>query len=74
MTEFQKISASTFETSRFYQLPKFLFEDEIFSKMSTDAKVMYSLLKDRFELSRINNWIDSENKIYLLYTNKQLCS
>ena len=74
MSNFKKISASEFETLRFYQLPKFLFEDEYFSKMPTDAKVMYALLKDRFELSRLNNWVDSENNIYLLYTNKQLCS
>ncbi|MDX0993211.1 replication protein [Sinorhizobium medicae] len=74
MSKFKKISASEFETSRFYQLPKFLFEDDYFSKMTTDAKVMYALLKDRFELSKINNWIDKENNIYLLYTNKQLCS
>ena len=74
MPNFKKISASEFETLRFFQLPKFLFEDEYFSKMPTDAKVMYALLKDRFELSRLNNWVDSENNIYLLYTNKQLCS
>ena len=74
MSKFKKISASEFETSRFYQLPKFLFEDNYFSKMTTEAKVMYALLKDRFELSKINNWIDEENNIYLLYTNKQLCS
>ena len=74
MSKFKKISASEFETLRFYQLPKFLFEDEYFSKMPTDAKVMYALLKDRFELSRLNNWVDSENNIYLLYINKQLCS
>ena len=74
MSNFKKISASEFETHRFYQLPKFLFEDEYFSKMPTEAKVMYALLKDRFELSRLNNWVDSENNIYLLYTNKQLCS
>ncbi|MGX0019576.1 replication initiator protein/RepA-like protein [Staphylococcus hominis] len=74
MSNFKKISASEFETLRFYQLPKFLFEDEHFSKMPTEAKVMYALLKDRFELSRLNNWVDSENNIYLLYTNKQLCS
>lgn len=41
--------------------------------MSTDAKVMYSILKDRFELSKKNNWIDNDGNIYLLYTNKQLC-
>ncbi|MFK4182368.1 replication initiator protein A [Staphylococcus cohnii] len=74
MSNFKKISASEFETLRFYQLPKFLFEDEYFSKMPTEAKVMYALLKDRFELSRLNNWVDSENNIYLLYTNKQLCA
>jgi hypothetical protein len=74
MSKFKKISASEFETSRFYQLPKFLFEDDYFSKMTTDAKVSNALLKDRFELSKINNWIDEENNIYLLYTNKQLCS
>lgn len=74
MSKFKKISASEFETSRFYQLPKFLFEDDYFSKMTTDAKIMYALLKDRFELSKVNNWIDDENNIYLLYTNKQLCS
>ncbi|EPP68302.1 hypothetical protein M458_00510, partial [Staphylococcus epidermidis Scl22] len=74
MSKFEKISASKFETSRFYQLPKFLFEDNYFSKMTTEAKVMYALLKDRFELSKINKWIDEENNIYLLYTNKQLCT
>lgn len=73
MSNFKKISASNFETNRFYQLPKFLFEDSFFAKMSTDSKVMYSILKDRFELSRKNNWIDKEGNIYLLYTNKQLC-
>lgn len=73
MSKFKKISASNFETNRFYQLPKFLFEDSYFSKMSTDAKVMYSILKDRFELSKRNNWIDNDGNIYLLYTNKQLC-
>lgn len=74
MSKFEKISASKFETSRFYQLPKFLFEDNYFSKMTTEAKVMYALLKDRFGLSKINKWIDEENNIYLLYTNKQLCT
>ncbi len=42
MSKFKKISASKFETSRFYQLPKFLFEDNYFSKMTTEAKVMYA--------------------------------
>ena len=73
MSKFKKISASEFETSRFYQLPKFLFEDGHFSKMTTDAKVMYALLKDRFELSIQNEWVDKNNNIYFIFSNKHLC-
>ena len=74
MPNFEKYNLSQVKTERFYQLPKYLFEDAYFKKMSAEAKIMYALLKDRFELSRLNNWVDSENNIYLLYTNKQLCS
>ena len=71
MSKFKKISASEFETSRFYQLPKFLFEDGHFSKMTTDAKVMYALLKDRFELSKIqiNNYVPFYNTENLKLSN-----
>ncbi|PTK41960.1 hypothetical protein BUZ38_02245, partial [Staphylococcus haemolyticus] len=30
---------------------KYLFEDAYFKKMSAETKIMYVLLKDRFELS-----------------------
>ena len=61
MSKFKKISTSEFETSRFYQLPKFLFEDDYFSKMTTDAKVMYALLKDYIQINNYVPFYNTEN-------------
>ena len=73
MSKFKKISASEFETSRFYQLPKFLFEDDYFRKLSDSSKIAYCMFRDRFELSKMNNWIDDNGNVYLIFTTKDLC-
>ena len=73
MPNFEKYNLSQVKTERFYQLPKYLFEDAYFKKMSAEAKIMYALLKDRFELSLQNEWIDKNNNIYFIFSNKHLC-
>lgn len=57
---------------RFYQLPKVFFTNEIYKKLSLEAKVAYSILRDRLELSLQNDWVDSEENIYFIYTNENL--
>ncbi|MEB8103809.1 replication initiator protein A [Staphylococcus xylosus] len=73
MPSFEKYNLSQVKTERFYQLPKYLFEDAYFKKMSAEAKIMYALLKDRFELSIQNEWVDKNNNIYFIFSNKHLC-
>ena len=73
MPDFEKYNLSQVKTERFYQLPKYLFEDIYFKKMSAEAKIMYALLKDRFELSIQNEWVDKNNNIYFIFSNKHLC-
>ena len=73
MPNFEKYNLSQVKTERFYQLPKYLFEDIYFKKMSAEAKIMYALLKDRFELSIQNEWVDKNNNIYFIFSNKHLC-
>lgn len=73
MPKFEKYNLSQVKTERFYQLPKYLFEDSYFKKMSAEAKIMYALLKDRFELSIQNEWVDKNNNIYFIFSNKHLC-
>ncbi|MCG1621290.1 replication initiator protein A, partial [Staphylococcus epidermidis] len=57
---------------RFYQLPKVFFTNETYKKLSLEAKVAYSILRDRLELSLQNDWVDSEENIYFIYTNENL--
>lgn len=57
---------------RFYQVPKELFIDEYYREMNSDSKVLYSVLLDRKELSRKNNWVDKHGQVYLIYTRSNL--
>lgn len=57
---------------RFYQVPKELFIDEYYKGMNSDSKLLYSVLLDRKELSRKNNWIDEYGQVYLIYTRSDL--
>ena len=60
------------DNERFYQIPKSLFLNENYKGLGLDAKVIYSFLKDRMELSRKNNWCDKNGDIYLLFTQDEI--
>ena len=69
----ERISARQVQSSeRFYRIPKIFVESPLYKPMSTDAKFTYAILKDRFELSLRNNWIDKNGDIYLIYTITEL--
>lgn len=58
---------------KFFQLPKVFFTNNRYLKMSNNAKVAWSILRDRSSLSRKNNWFDKDTgKIYFIYKNKEL--
>ena len=48
----------------FIKIPVILIKDKAFSGLSMEAKVLYSIMKDRLKLSLKNNWID-ENGVYI---------
>ena len=58
--------------AKFYQLPKVLFTNEKYMKLSNDAKVAYAILQDRLELSIKNEWFNEHGDIYFIYTNEKL--
>lgn len=60
------------EQFSFFRIPKLLFTDHIFTKLSGDAKVLYGILLDRMNLSMKNNWIDEENKVYIIFTIEEI--
>ena len=60
------------ESFSFFRIPKLLFTDHMFTKLSSDAKVLYGILLDRMNLSMKNNWIDEENKVYIIFTIEEI--
>lgn len=56
------------EAYSFYRIPKVLFTDPFFKKLSCEAKVLYGLMLDRMSLSVKNRWFDDEDRVYIIFT------
>ena len=58
---------------RYYKLLKDLFFNKCYRHaLSSHAKIIYSFLLDRMELSRKNHWTTDNNVIYLMYRKSKL--
>ena len=51
----------------FVRVPKLLLQHEAYQRISSEAKLLYSLLLDRVGLSHKNGWRDKQNRIYIIY-------
>lgn len=60
------------EQFSFYHIPKALFTEPNFRELSTDAKVLYGILLDRMSLSLKNQWLDAQNKVYIIFTVEEI--
>lgn len=56
------------ESYSFYRVPKVLFTEQAFRRLSTDARMLYGLLLDRMQLSLKNGWIDGDGKVFIYFT------
>lgn len=53
---------------QFYRLPKIFFTSDKYKDMKLESKTAYAILRDRFELSISNGWVDDEQNVYFVYT------
>lgn len=53
-------------------MPKVLFEDPAYKKLSDGGKLLYCVLLNRMGLSKKNEWRDENGKVYIYYTNRKL--
>lgn len=51
----------------FYRIPKALFDSPRYSKISTDAKLLYGLMLDRLDLSMKNSWYDEAGRAFIYF-------
>jgi hypothetical protein len=59
------------ELFAYYSIPKELFTNSRYKSISTDAKLLYGLLRDRNQLSIKNGWVDNEGHIYIIFTREE---
>lgn len=52
----------------FMRVPKVLFTEERFKRLSAESKLLYGLLLDRMCLSAENGWHDEAKRVYIVYT------
>ena len=55
------------DAEQFYMVPKVLFSNPFYKGLSANAKLIYSMFKDRMHLSRKNGWADNDGNIYLMF-------
>ena len=54
------------------QIPRWMFYDKRYKHISNDAKIVYGLLLNRFQLSKMNGWMNEDGEIFLVYTRREL--
>ena len=54
------------------QMPRWLFSDPRYAGMSLDAKVTYTFLLNRFQLSRRNGWVNDFGEVFVIFPRKEL--
>ena len=56
------------------QMPRWLFSDRRYSDMSLEAKVAYTFLLNRFQLSRRNGWVNEWGEVFVIFPRKELAA
>ena len=68
----RRYTKAQFEEQRFFQVPKALYENEQYGNISNGSKMMYSILRDRQDLSIKNEWLDYEGYIFFYFDCRKL--
>ncbi len=54
------------------QMPRWLFSNPRYADMSLEAKVTYTFLLNRFQLSRRNGWVNGQGEVFVIFPRKEL--
>lgn len=53
-------------------VPKIIVTDERFENLSSDSKILYSCLLERTSLTFRHEWLDEENRVYIIFTVEEI--
>lgn len=69
---FQLMVQSDVQSIYHMQMPRWLFSDPRYCEMSLEAKVTYTFLLNRFQLSRKNGWVNERGEVFVIFPRKAL--
>lgn len=58
----------------FLEVPKYLYSNENFKDISADGKVLYSLMLCDLKLSKANDLLDENRRLYIIFDKKHIKS
>ena len=71
---FQLMKQTDIQNVYHMQMPRCLFSDPRYVDMSLDAKVTYTFLLNRFQLSRRNGWVNDQGEVFVIFPRKALAA
>ena len=54
------------------QMPRWLFTDPRYMGLVLETRVAYTFLLNRFQLSRLNGWVNEDGALFIIYTRPSL--
>lgn len=66
------ISGSDYSPVECVNIPKILFQEKQYAKLSVDAKLLYSLLLERKTMAIMNGWVDQYGTAYVIYPKSEM--
>ena len=69
---FSLMKQTDIQSIYYMQMPRWLFSDPRYAAMSLDAKVTYTFLLNRFQLSRRKGWVNDQGEVFVIFPRKAL--
>lgn len=71
---FSLMKQTDIQSIYYMQMPRWLFSDPRYAEMSLDAKVTYTFLLNRFQLSRRKGWVNDAGEVFVIFPRKALAT
>ena len=70
--DFALMRQTDIQSIYYMQMPRWLFSDPRYAELSLEAKVVYTFLLNRFQLSRRKGWTNDQGEVFVIFPRKAL--
>lgn len=70
--DFTLMRQTDIQSLYYMKMPRWLFFDSRYAELSLEAKVAYTFLLNRFQLSRRHGWVNDQGEVFVIFPRKAL--